>query len=269
MRSPPLIPLLAAALLVMGATFPEANYDAPMDMAGVDLGPSRTASEQNNAVRCHTYRGMMVKEVDLREVGDEQISLIPVGPRAFPPCQRAALPGERIVSPEVWRGYFAGMFSRFAVLRAADGSNGGIEFAVWPVTLQAPVYVSTASGPLRFDFGAAGRVVLRFDRLYLADCSVPAGGAACAQAIARETAAQAVAVDLCLLGYEAARRMQARRYCEAEDDASDACFQKAMRNLPALTKVPSVIAIPTDVTLQGLSSREQVVAAPRACWPQD
>lgn len=267
--------LLAALLLPLcvlspaRAAEPEANYDPEIDLREVDLGPARTSSELRAALRCHYYRGFMVKEVDLGEMGNARMSFLPAPPNNPPPCQRDPLPGEVEIPGDIWHGYFAGAIGRYAVFRADDTVNGAIGFAIFQVNGRAPIYVSATVGPLRFDHGPAGRLLLRFDRRHDADCSVPRLGAICARATAAATAAAPVASDLCTIGYEAARRFQARRYCEAEDDTSEKCVAAAFRNLPALTAMTSVLAIPTDVTLLGMTTRETVIGAPRLCWPRD
>ena len=265
----PRLLVLAAALLTIAAGDPEANYDPPLDLREVDLGPAHTSSEVRAGLRCHYYRGFMVKEVDLGDLGDAQTSFVPAPPGNFPPCQRADLLGEVIIPGDAWRGYFSGAISRYAVFRAADTVNGALWFAVFQVNGRAPIYVSATVGPLRLDLGAAGRILIRFDRRFDGGCSVPREGAVCARSIAVASGAPQISVDLCTVGYEAARRYQARSYCEAEADTSEKCVLAAFRNLPALTRMASTIAIPTDVTVQGMATREVVIGAPRVCWPQD
>ncbi len=264
----PRILLLAAALLAVTAGDPEGNYDPPVDRKVVDLGPAETSPDQHVELRCHYYRGFMVKEVDERELGAATLAIVPAS-KGFPSCQRAELPGEIVITPEVWPGYFAGVSGRYVIFRSYDGANGAMAFAVFPAAGKTPLYTAATSGPLRFDISPSGRSMLRFDKTFDASCSVPRDGAACIQAVARATGAPPVAAELCATGYEAAKRMHARWTCDDEKDTSERCFATQIKAFAYYDTLPSVVAVPTEVTLLAGSGQEQVLGAPRACWPQD
>ncbi len=268
MRPLPRRLILAAALLGVAATDPEGNYDQPLDRRVVDLGPSATAPEQHAELRCHYFRSFMVKEIDARELGAEQLSIVPA-PKGFPPCQRANVPGEIVISPEVWPGYFAGAVGRYVIFRSYDGSNGALGFAVFAATAKAPIYSATSAGPLRFDTTAAGRLTLRFDKGFDAACSVPKDSAACIQAIAKATGAPPLGPEVCASGYESARRLHARWTCDEEKDSSDKCFDTQLKAFAYYDTLPSAVAVPTEVTFQPTAAPEQILGPPRACWPQD
>jgi hypothetical protein len=74
----------------------------------------------------------MVKEVDAGEVGDEQISLVPItSPTDRPPCQAKNLANEHVIPIESWSGYFHGAKDDYVFLSAEDGMNGGLGFSVY------------------------------------------------------------------------------------------------------------------------------------------
>jgi hypothetical protein len=215
----------------------------------------------------------MVKEIDTRELGAQQLSIVP-STKGLPPCQRANLPGEIVISPEVWPGYFAGAVGRFVIFRSYDGANGALAFAVFATTGKTLLYTAATSGPLRFDINQAGRTTLRFDKTFDASCSVPHDGAVCIQGIARATGAAPLPAELCTTGYEAARRMHARWTCEDEHDSSDKCLATQYQAFSYYETVASVVAVPTEVALPAnatpvAAGQELVIGPPRACWPQD
>jgi hypothetical protein len=64
-----------------------APFDRPSQTRRVVVGPSPSTHGEKKEVRCYTFAHVMVKEIDAGEVGDEQISLLPVAGR--PTIRRA------------------------------------------------------------------------------------------------------------------------------------------------------------------------------------
>ena len=71
----------------------------------------------------------MVKEIDTAEVGDDQISVLPLkSPTERPACQAANAPGEKIVPNDTWSGYFLGVKAGYLFLsgRGRDEWRHGV-----------------------------------------------------------------------------------------------------------------------------------------------
>jgi hypothetical protein len=249
-----LIPLLVAAA-------PDRGFDRRLALKRVDLGPSETEPSRHAELRCHYYAHLMAKEVDLREVGDSELSLLPYG-GARPDCQRAALPGEQVIADDAWHGYFDGLAHGFAIFSAEDGVNGALGFALFRPGGPKPAYASAAFGARRFSAGPDGTTQLRFIRMVEAKCSVPREGAACIAAIARATGVAPVTAGMCTAGYEA----NARMLCKEAPEGAAACLARRRAQDSA---APTVVGIPTLVTLGPGGTREEAVGAPMRCGPSD
>ena len=104
-----------------------APFDRPLQTRRVVLGPSPSTAGEKKEVRCLTFAHLMVKEIDAGEIGDEQISILPlVSPTDRPPCQAKNAANEHVIPTESWSGYFLGAKDDYVFLSAEDGVNGGL-----------------------------------------------------------------------------------------------------------------------------------------------
>jgi hypothetical protein len=187
--------LLACPCLAQGAGADDTSpFDRPVQTRRVVLGPSPNSPGQQSVVRCATYAGFMVKEIDTAEVGDDQISVQPLQSAAErPACQAANRPGEKIVPTDTWGGYFLGVKEGWLLLSAEDGVNGGMGFAVMRsdepsrLLFQDLATLDHDRVGLRAVSVEGDRLRLRYTRLFAAPCSVQADGATCWARIVAET----------------------------------------------------------------------------------
>ncbi len=86
----------------------------------------------------------MVKEYDISQKGAEWTSFIRIAANAHPECTQSHIPGEKVFDKgNDWIGYFEGVKEDFVFLGAADGDNGGIQFAVYDSRTGKKVFEDT------------------------------------------------------------------------------------------------------------------------------
>ena len=180
----------------------QALYDKPVKVQRLPL-PSDPQNPQAKAqLSCFYFRQFMVKEVDLGELGAEQLSILPIesGHRS-PVCQRDNTAGEKVVSPDDWSGYFDGVKGGYVFFSAEDGWNDGMGFAVFTAAEAKKVFDDVAKKWRSIAVTPSG-IVMKYQRVYGAKCSLEADKAGCWQQIEQDTGLQGAAPD-CAAAYEA------------------------------------------------------------------
>lgn len=270
--------LLACLCLAQGAGADDtAPFDPPLQTRRVVLGPSPYSPGQQSVVRCYTYSSFMVKEIDTAEVGDDQISVLPLRPSTErPPCQEANRPGEKTVPDDTWGGYFLGVKAGYLFLSASDGTNGGMGFAMFraddPTRLlfQDLAKIEHDRIQLRAISVEGDRLHLRYARLYAAPCSVQTGGASCWARIVADSHVPPTPAPDCAAGYLRAKRELAAGRCEAQSHRGDAaCISKELQGMADWDSAPSVIGYDVDVVVQSSGPQMTATGAAGSCWPSD
>ncbi len=255
---------------------PDPSFDPPLQIRVVKTGQSKSSPTQQNELRCFTYAHFMIKEIDLQEVGDEQISIIPLTPGAKPPCQTAKLPGERAFSRDGIADYFLGMKGDFVFLSAGDGVDLGLGFAVYRAADNGLVFTDSA---LVEDKKPMFRSVdpepdglrLHYTRVHRGPCSVMIEGAKCWAMIAAEVGLPpppAPAPD-CAAGYLKARRELAVGYCKAQNRKDAACVTQEIKRRADDDQSPSVVAYEIEATLLPSGQTAHPKGGAVQCWPAD
>jgi hypothetical protein len=217
----------------------------------------------------------MVKEIDAGEVGDEQISLVPItSPTDRPPCQAKNLANEHVIPIESWSGYFHGAKDDYVFLSAEDGVNGGLGFSVYhgadPTSLfQDAVKFERDRDRFQSIAGDTPGLRLRYTRVYTGPCSVQTEGAACWARIAAETHLPPATPPDCAAGYLRAKQELATARCEIAHRKDDACIRREIDGMKADDASPSVIGYDVDVLIQPPQTSIQPAGGPVACWPAD
>ena len=271
--------LLAAAAVPANAADDRSNpppFDPPLASRTVLLGQSDATAGEKREVRCYTFAHLMVKEIDAGEIGDEQISILPLRDgMAQPACQETNLPDEVVIPVETWSGYFLGVKGDNVFLTAEDGVNTGIGFAVFRGASNAPFFqdaVKFDGDKLLFATveAEADGLRLRFNRVYSADCSVPVAGAACWAHIAAETHLPPAPAPDCAGGYARAKRELAEARCEAESHPGDAaCIKAELARIKDWDRTPSVIGYDVTALVRPGATTISPAAGVVACWPSD
>jgi hypothetical protein len=273
-----MLALLGCLCLEQGAGADDASpFDRPLQTRRVTLGPSPNSPGQQSVVRCSIYAGFMVKEIDTAEVGDDQISVLPLAsPAQRPACQAANRQGEKIVPSNTWGGYFLGVKAGYLFLSAEDGVNGGMGFAVLrgddPTRLLYQDLATIEHDRVQFRAVSveSDGLHLRYTRLYAAQCSVQTDGTACWARIVAATHVPATPAPDCAAGYLHAKRELAAGRCEAQSRRGDAaCLSKEMQGVADWDASPSVIGYGVDVVVGSAGPQVTATGAADSCWPAD
>lgn len=264
--------LLASSLYPSAASAREGQsappFDRPLQTRHVRAGELE--------VRCYTYSRVMVKEIDAGEVGDQQISLVPITPPADrPPCQVKNLANEHVIPIESWSGYFHGAKDGYVFLSAGDGVNRGLGFSVYhggdPASLfQDALKFERERGRFQSIAGDTAGLALHYTRVYTGPCSVQIDGAACWARIAAETHLPLASQPDCAAGYLRAKQELANARCEiAHRKNNTACIKREIDGMKADDASPSVIGYDVEVLIQPPQTSIRPAGGPVACWPAD
>jgi len=208
-------------------------FDVPLSEKTVDFGPSFTEPSDTspawqwnayrrarNTLTCNWFPPVMVKEYDISQKGAEWISFIRTGANAHPECTQSHVPGEKVFDEgSEWSGYFDGVKDDFVFLGAADGFNGGIQFAVYDSRTGKKVFEDTdcltcmylkkvyGKEPLAAPFNRmrirkvpGGPVTLKYMRVEQADCDLRSDKASCWDHVRMQMDVKSAKEPVCL-GY--------------------------------------------------------------------
>jgi hypothetical protein len=211
---------IAAALMAVGCAAaraePPAPFDKPLKTLRVALQPDALNPQSKPKVTCTYYATFMVKEVDLGEVGADQVSLLPISPQAkAPPCVRANAAGERVFPAAAWSGYFLGVRGQYIFLDGSDGWQGGMPFAVFTTNAKKLVddtrikWAAIATTPTG--------LILRYRRIYEAKCSLFSAPDTCWSDIKKDTGVTGTMPD-CRVAYVKEQKRVPKFAKETADD---------------------------------------------------
>jgi hypothetical protein len=198
-----------AGLALLGAAADAASsvYDKPVKTVRVQLPPDPEVPRNRARVTCYYFARLMVKEVDLGEIGAEQLSILPLagGPET-PPCRRENAATEKVIAATDWSGYFDGVKGDYVFFAADDGWNDGLGFAVFDAGSGKKLFDDVAKKGFHAVTMTPTGLSLRYDRVYGASCSLAEDASACWEKIKADTGLSGAAPD-CLAAY---RREQKR-----------------------------------------------------------
>jgi hypothetical protein len=164
-----------------------ALFDTPAKILRLPLAGDPANPGAKAQLSCFYYPHFMVKEVDLGELGAEQLSLIPIAAgQKKPTCVRANVPTEMVVSPDDWTGYFWGVKGSYVFFSAGDGWNGGMGFVIFAAGEAKKIFEDAAKTWRSIKLTASG-LSMRYQRVYEAPCSLLADQAACWKQIGQDT----------------------------------------------------------------------------------
>lgn len=224
--------------------------DKPLDIKQIFLKPGPADTWSQAKITCFHYRKFVVKQIDFGEIGAE-LSIIPVQANKVIPCELATQQNEYVIPDEIWNGYFRGLKSDFAILDDSDGNNGGMRFMVFRLSDNRNIFEDTAEGDFHSVNTKDGKLSIRYRRVFVADCSMVTGGAACRNSIEKRIRLSLVSLSSCGAQYQAAKLNMAKARCEAKSDNTDSCFKTELANLDTRKwdSSPTVIVYGVDVSL--------------------
>jgi hypothetical protein len=210
-------------------------------MTDVDLGPSPYSvgdHPEHSELRCRYYNGFLVKELDMKQQGDEWIAIAP-GSYVDTPCTKGHGKDEIVVKG--WSGYFAGVKGNLVFLNGDDGYNGGYPFGIFDSESFKKIYEDSRQlDDDKFQFsGDEKHVAVRYLRVEAADCSIPEKKNECWENIELKNGLSPQPMPVCT-GY---------------------------RDLPDETD-PSVVSYPVELTLIPAVSLK-LLPGPVKCWAAD
>jgi hypothetical protein len=198
--------VLASLVCLSGAKASAGLFDAPKKLVRLSL-PSDPANPQAKAqLSCFYYPQFMVKEIDLGELGAQQLSITAIASgQARPGCRRENSTDEKLISSDDWSGYFWGVKGGNVFFSAEDGWNGGMGFAVFTATEGKKIFEDAAKTWRSIQLSASG-LAMRYQRVYGASCSLRAEEASCWQQIERETGLAGTSPPDCTAAYLAEQK---------------------------------------------------------------
>jgi len=156
-----------------------ALFDKPVKTMKTPLAADPLNPQAKPMLSCFYYPGFVVKQIDRGEVGAEQLSILPLGAgRAAYECREANAEGEAVIDVKDWSGYFKGVKGAYVFFDAADGTNGGLGFAVFSAPGAQKLFEDVSMGLQAVKLTPAG-LSLSYRRAYAAPCSLFTGAAAC------------------------------------------------------------------------------------------
>ena len=176
-------------------------FDAPIKLVRLPL-PADPANPQAKAqLSCFYFPRFMIKEVDLGELGAEQLSVIPVAQGAKRPvCKRENIDGEIVIPGDEWSGYFWGVKGGYVFFSAEDGWNGGMGFAVFD--MNGKKLFEDAAKTWHSIQAVGPGATLRYQRVYEAPCSLKGeDGTGCWQQIQKDTGLASASAPDCAATY--------------------------------------------------------------------
>lgn len=258
--------------LLLGPAFPLASapvssplFDKPLQEKHVPLPKDPDNPQSKPMLSCFYYPHFMVKQVDLGELGAEQLSILPVSKgQAAPPCRRANAKDEMVIDAREWSGYFKGVKNDFVFFDADDGVNDGSGFAVFSGADGGKIFEDIAKSDLRSvaliapgpqsgpNSDSASAILLRYRRVYEAPCSLRADQKNCWNSIEQVTGLADIAPPNCDAAYQAEEK---KSPANARETALD----------------PSVITYEVEVVLDSRDTAMRVTPTSKAveCYPAD
>ncbi len=263
---------VALSMLLLPMAGIAANpFDAPLKTRHVELKADPRNPQAKRRVSCFYYRSVVVKEVDLGEVGAERLALLPVLAGNATPCRDTKETYEYEISADRWSGYFRGVKADYAFFDAPDGTNGGLGFMVLRLVDRKPLFEDVAQHGIQAIEALDRSLKLRYQRVYQGKCSAINDGAGCRAALSQETGVAEASLSGCAGGYATAKQAMAKGRCAAQSSRQRNCLSTELSLLDQQhwNEAPTVLVYEVEVTL---SSEVPVIARRSdalACRPSD
>jgi hypothetical protein len=258
------LPLILLMVLIVPAIgIASGPFDSPVKVRHMRLDVKRQIS-------CYYYRSIVVKQIDYGEVGADRLALLPVLLRDATPCREARETTEYTIPSDTWSGYFEGVKDDYAFFRAADGTNGGLNFMVLRIYDRKPVFEDTAQRGIHSVEIQEGALKLRYQRVFQGSCSVERDDS-CREALARDTGVAAGSLSICAGGYQVARQNLAKARCAAQPSRDKDCIRSELAAIDqqGWGDAPTVIVYEVEAILKGDSRVFNRRSDALLCHPAD
>lgn len=172
-------------------------FDTPLRESVLNLGPSPYGGHIR--LTCEYFPTFLVKQMDVGSEGAVWFGIVPE--RAGHPalCSKTHPPTEKTISGKEWCGYLQGVKQHYLFLSACNSYNGAQDFAVYDATTGQRVFQDSAVdfGNLALARATDGGLLLRYARVVLFDCTLPAEQAACWSKIESKLGLENAATPAC------------------------------------------------------------------------
>jgi hypothetical protein len=203
---------LAVAVPLRCAADSSALFEKPLREIHAPLPRDPDNPQSKPMLSCFYFPHFVVKQVDLGELGAEQLSIIPVSKgQTAPDCHRANVKSEMVVDAKQWSGYFKGVKGDFVFFDADEGTNNAMGFAVFSGLDGTKIFEDVTAGVRAVELitpagGAAdtAAVKLSYRRTYQASCSLRADEKNCWSKIREATGLADLAPPDCAAAYKGA-----------------------------------------------------------------
>jgi hypothetical protein len=174
------------------------GFDKPLMERAADPGSSKslTGNKQQGPRICSYYEHFMINQVnDPVHQGAFSLVVVPVPAGHMPACTQRPEPGQHVLKPML-RGEasFAGVKRNVVFFTASDSTSGGVSFQAFDALTGEDLFQDSAlpgkspgTASLDFVHASDSAIVLRYVRVYAADCSVRKERMSCWQRIVRQT----------------------------------------------------------------------------------
>ncbi len=197
--------IIAISLLLPGNTSAKdaaGLFDKPAKLVKVPLAADPQNPQSKPLLSCFYFTGFAVKQIDLGEIGAQQLSIVPLGGAEPYQCREANIGGEKVVDAKDWSGYFKGVKGSYVFFDADDGLNGGLAFAVFGASDGKKLFEDTAKGLHAIKLTPSG-MVLNYSRVYAPGCSLFADAAGCWAKVKQGTGLTQASPPDCAAAYKA------------------------------------------------------------------
>jgi hypothetical protein len=238
------IALCIAAPLHAGSPDAADLFDKPVKVERIALPKDPLNPRADPSISCFHYPVIRVRQIDRGEKGAEMF-LLPLDEGRTPPeCSEENAPAEKPV--DEWSGYFKGFRAGYVFFDADDGWNDGVGFAVFAASSRRKIFDDVAGDIHSIDPAPSG-LVLRYQRVYGAPCSLYADPTGCWNTVMQATGLTGAAPD-CASAYRAEIEQAGERVEEAKAN-------------------PTVIIYEAETVLRGMESQTRPQPGKVTCRP--
>lgn len=191
------------------------QFDKPLHEKRLALPPDPDNPQSKPMLSCFYFPHLMIKQVDLGEKGAEQLSMtfVPKG-QPEPACRRGNAKDEKVINSNTWSGYFKGVKGGYVFFDASDGAEGGEGFAIFSSADNDKLFDDLASDIHSVELMMPVQdidqrpwyenpLTLRYQRLYLAPCSLRSDEKKCWSLIQQATGLTEKSPPDCSASYQA------------------------------------------------------------------
>jgi len=203
--------LLGAFLTSLGsfsaaALASRALFDKPLKVTRLALPRDPQNPRAKTQLSCFYFPHFMVKQIDLGEIGADQLSIIPL-PNEHDKiaCRRSNSANEKVVASDEWSGYFEGVKGDYVFFNAEDGWNGGLGFAVFWAADGKKIFDDVAKNFRAIELAPSG-ITMRYERVFAASCSLRADETGCWRQIRHDTGLSDASPPNCIAAYDRERK---------------------------------------------------------------